>query len=205
MQLLGTLDQVSTNPKMSNLQVFKPRGGYMIGVLLCKCQKKIYAAMSGDDEPLDGFMRAIALLNEQDSEKRWTACSVVDFTQVRDAEGLIPGGQHLFLEELQAPANPPGACAAPKLIQQAHKDGHKPGSMSEIFYFPLAAVARAQKRSKKKPVSTFVEVTFSETIQGITDPTKTHQFHHGDIVPSCATCQIHLTPMLCPTDNPCSA
>lgn len=204
MQLLGTLDQISMNPKMSNLQVFKPRGGYMIGVLLCRCQRKIYAAMSGDGDPLDGFSRAIALLNERDAEERWSTCGAVDFSQMRDSKGLIPGGERLFLEELQAPANPPGACAAPKLIQQAHKDGHKPGAMSEVFYFPLTAVTRARKKSKK-PVSISVEVTFSETIQGIADPTKIKQFHHGEAVPSCSTCQIHLTPMLCPTDNPCAA
>lgn len=204
MQLLGTLDLISANPKMSNLQVFKPRGGYMVGVLLCQCQQKIYAAMSGEDEPLGGFIRAIELLNEKDEKKRWTLCGPVDFSKVRDATGEIPGGQGFFLEQLKAPANPPGACAAPKLIQQAHANWHKPGSMSEVFYFPQPAVLRAQKKSKNKPVTTSVEVTYMETRQEITNRV-TKQFHHGEVVPSCATCQIHLTPMLCPTDDPCKS
>jgi hypothetical protein len=204
MQLLGTLDQISANPKMSNLKVFKLRGGYMIGVLLCRCQQKIYATMSGEEEPLDGFKRAIDLLNEKDEKKRWSMCGLVDFSKVRDTTDEIPGGQQFFLEELDAPATPPGLCAGPKLIQKAHQDGHKPGSMSEVFYFPPGAVTRVQKRSKNRPVNTSVEVTYMETLQGNTSEV-TKQFHHGDAVPSCATCQIHLTPMLCPTDNPCKS
>lgn len=201
-QLLGTLDLISVNPKLSHLPVFKPRGGYMLGVLLCECQKKIYTAMSGDDQALDGFKKAVELLNEQDEQKRWVVCAPVDFSQVRNSTGVIPNGQTFFLETLPAPTNPAGACAAPKLIQKVHQDGHKPGAMTEVFYFPDPAVARAQKRSKKAPVSTTVEVTYLETLG--TETTKvTRQFRHGDIVPSCATCQIHLTPMLCPPNKPC--
>ena len=178
----------------------------MIGVLLCECQNKIYAAMSGEGEPLDGFTRAIQLLNEKDEKKRWAPCGLVDFSEVMDASGKIPGGQSLFTEQLVLPTNTnlPGACAAPKLIQQAYKDGHKPGSMTEVFYFPPAAVSRAQAKSKKVPVRTSVEVTYMKTIQGITKQ-ETKRFQHGETVPSCATCQIQLTPMLCPTDDPCKS
>lgn len=136
MQLLGTLDLISANPKLSHLPVFKQRGGYMLGVLLCECQKQIYAGMSGDDEALAGFKKAVDLLNERDEQKRWVLCGPVDFSQMQDATGVIPDGQTLFLETLPAPTNPPGACAAPKLIQKAHADGHKPGAMSELFFFP---------------------------------------------------------------------
>jgi hypothetical protein len=207
MQLLGTLDLISANPKLSHLPVFKQRGGYMLGVLLCACQKKVFAGMSGD-EPLDGFKKAVELLNERDEQKRWVLCSPVDFAQVRDARGVIPEGQALFLETLapvtNPPGNPPGACAAPKLIQKAHQDGHKPGAMSEVFYFPEAAVARAQKRNKKGQLNTAVEVTFMETLEGETNRV-TRQFRHGELVPSCSTCQLQLTPMLCPTDAPCES
>ncbi|NVJ24470.1 MULTISPECIES: DUF4150 domain-containing protein [Myxococcus] len=200
-KLMGTLDHISMTPKLSHLAVFKKKGGYMLGVLVCACRQKIYAAMSGDDQALDGFKKAVELLNEHDARKRWGVCDPVDFSQVQDSMGLIPDGQALFLEALPAPRNPPGACAAPKLIQKAHQDGHKPGAMTEVFYFPEAAVERANKKSKVG-VRTTVGVTYFKTL-GQETRQVTEEFRHGDVVPSCETCQIHLTPMLCPPHKPC--
>ncbi|MFY2564025.1 DUF4150 domain-containing protein [Corallococcus terminator] len=200
-QLIGTLDLISMNPKLSFLAVFKKKGGYMVGVLVCECRRKVYAAMSGDDQALDGFKKAVDLINEKDALKRWVVCAPVDFSQLRDGMDLIPNGQKLFTETLPAPGNPPGACAAPKLIQQAHRDGHKPGAMTEMFYFPEPAVARANKKSKLE-IRTTVGVTYFKTL-GKETRQVTEEFRHGDVVPSCDTCQIHLTPMLCPPHKPC--
>jgi len=125
----------------------------------------------------------------------------IDFNAVRNSNGVIPNSKTFFAAlNTRVPdvpdftnqgrllsKNPPGVCAAPKLIQKALKDGHHPLNMTEVWYSPAASVI----------VKTVVfEVAFlpdatpvlSARIQG---------FNSGVSVPSCLTCQVNLTPILC--------
>jgi len=157
------------------------RKGYMIGALLCKGGQKIYAAMSGQSPYLKGFEDAVELLQARDS--RWTLCEPLGKTSIiRNPRGnevpiskmpVVPGGK------------PAGACAAPQLLQKAQAEGHIPGAMSEVWYRPRFIKRLTQGQQT-------VKVTFFKNGKQVTE-----SFGHGESVPSCKTCQVHLTQMLC--------
>ncbi|MCP3136627.1 DUF4150 domain-containing protein [Pyxidicoccus xibeiensis] len=195
MMLLAKMEEVRA--KQQHLQIIKARGGYMIGVLSCKCGQKLFVAMSGQ-EVLPGFAEAVDKLKKEDS--RWTLCGNVDLSQMRNGNGLIPNSAAFFTDasRIGARSNAPGMCAAPKLLQDAQKAGHRPGEMTEIFYFPPET-----RTGKRKNAASEVEVTFQRTVEGETNQVM-EKFTHGQTVPSCATCQIQLTPMLCSNQDPCS-
>lgn len=179
--LVGRIDLVRL--EKSHLQTLRGKGknkrGYMIGVLLCKCNSFVYAAMSGE-ETLPGFEEAVRQLQEKDSLKRsWKIGGRVDFAQMHNSEGPIPDSEEFFNSLAIPPqGNIPGLCAAPKLLQKAQQSGHRPLHMTEIYYSP--GIAR------------MVEVAFVRDGQPVTE-----SFGHGATTPSCSTCQVHVTPMLC--------
>lgn len=155
-------------------------GGFMVGALVCKCNTKIYAAMSGEIHA--SFGPAVKQLAKKD--KRWTECGPLD--QPLISYRTTDSGIFRVSKLEDVPEAPkPGACAAPRLIQKALADGHIPAAMSEIWHSPPRVNVRPLGQTK--------------TTQGYWhDGTWTEKtFGHGDSVPSCNTCKVHLTPMLC--------
>ncbi|MFL5344932.1 MAG: DUF4150 domain-containing protein [Hyalangium sp.] len=154
----------------------------------------------GDEHDLDDGVTQ-KKPKEKPPELEDDGSGTIDFNRVRNSLGPIPGGQAYF-EALYArvplipdPTNPgkflsrnePGVCAAPKLIQKALDEGHHPLNMTEIWYSPAASIA----------VKT---VVFDMSPQATASPQAAPQiqaFGSGQSVPSCLTCQVQLTPMLC--------
>ncbi|QRK12649.1 DUF4150 domain-containing protein [Archangium violaceum] len=168
----------------------RPRRPYMIGVLLCKCGKKKYAAMSGEGGMTRGFEKAAKKLG-------FSTCGPVDFSAVLDSSGRTES------RLLSNPAtgipvdmpgyNKPGVCAAQKLIQQAQREGHRPAFMTEEYFDPQGSgrVKITYRRLNSKRIRK--------------DAIVTHVFRNGDTVPSCDTCKKLVTPMLCGNKkHPCS-
>ncbi len=159
-------------------------------------------------------------------DKRWKECPAgpVDLGQAINSMGKNPGAQffedrkaHLRSldntvpelvvtsinkkgEQVSGPLGrpDPGICAAQKLIQTALKEGHHPLYMTEAYYDPpLDAreldVLKMTPRTTEPTVQTLVHIPnpsggFTKQLQ---------HFGNGDVTPSCVTCQVLLTPMLC--------
>ncbi|WP_075207295.1 DUF4150 domain-containing protein [Archangium violaceum] len=154
--------------------------GYMIGVLICKCGQKLFAAMSGGYY-VGAFTEAVKSLQQRDG--RWTLCSPLG----KDAIVTNPQGKKMKLSEFKdnLGRNRPGVCAGPQLIQKALGDGHVPGSMSEIWFRPpiLRRFPQGSKLVRVKHLRNELEVEKA--------------FRHRQSVPSCDTCKVVLTAMLC--------
>lgn len=211
--LVGMLEVVRT--RMSHIPTLKKGKGYMVGVLFCKGYPNggvLYAARSGDREcgtkEQDGFTLAVELLKRENA--KWTLCggARIDFSKAMDCKGSKPGeaffsGLEDKLKQLELekpelvvidergkrrplPRPDPGNCAAPKLIQAALSEGHYPLSMTEMYYSPT------------KPETVKTLVTYSgNPVLTAAPRQELKTFKHGDVVPSCVTCQVILTPMLC--------
>lgn len=99
--------------------------GYMIGVLVTATRQQ-YGACSGPAESIpEAFDTAMAMTN------------LLGCQDDLDTERLRTRGGRRIDPALVYPApqsNPPGNCAAPKLIQQCYRDGHLPANMVEMFY-----------------------------------------------------------------------
>ena len=182
--LARALTRVARETQLPTMKT-KPSGqrgpvlsGYMIGTLFCKCGQKVFAAMSGFD-PLDGFTEAVRRLKQHDG--RWTQCETLS----PRSEVLNPRGDRMLLSQFENRGNPPGACAAPQLIQQALREGHIPFLMSEVWYRP-----RLPRRTPQAQVKVTVAYLRNEVMV-------TRAFRHRQSVPSCKTCQVVLTRMLC--------
>ncbi|QRK12466.1 DUF4150 domain-containing protein [Archangium violaceum] len=201
--LIGMLE--ISRIKHSNAPTLKKGKGFMVGVLLCKGYEPtkgglIYAAMSGEKNT-PGFEKAVAAL--KDGEPRWTPCAGerVDLNQALCApdmkpdakffENLVAGIPEILVDDGSGGRKPlnrptPGNCAAPKLIQTARQAGHHPLSMTEVFYSP----------TKPESVTTLVTYTSQEDAEKKIIK-ELMSFGHNESVPSCASCQVILTPMLC--------
>lgn len=157
------------------------RRGYMIGVLICRGNHKIYAAMSGSYY-LKGFEEAVTRLKAQDG--RWTLCEPLTKT----ALVTNPRGDEIPLSSFRQKKignNPPGICAGPQVIQKALREGHTPASMSELWFRP-----HILKRFKQPG-----ETVTVQHLRNGASISKT--FRHRESVPSCDTCKVVLTEMLC--------
>ena len=187
MQLAGMLTKyrnAALRPEEDRRTQERVYRGYAIGVLTCRCNKKIFAAMSGQMVP--AFPRAVAQLARKNP--RWTSCEALapagdgaDFLyQIADG-GRFRSSRLDFVRG----APPPGNCAAPRLIQKALGDGHVPMSMSELWFWPIV------------PVSPRSGVTVQKLWNaGASKPTEV-VCRHLEPMPSCDTCKLHLTVMLC--------
>lgn len=155
--------------------------GYMIGALVCKCNQRIYAAMSGGYY-LAGFKAAVENLRSRDG--RWMICSPLTSSQpIKN-----PRGDLIALSSFQTRKigkNRPGQCAGPQLIQKALSEGHIPASLSEIWFWPRMLRRFQQGRS------TVTVKHFRNGEEQVVD------FHHRQSVPSCDTCKVLMTEMLC--------
>lgn len=93
--------------------------------------------------------------------------------------------------------NRPLTCAAPKVIQQCLSDGHKPGALIEMWV--------AVKNGSPIKVSPVLTIVFDGSVS---PPTRRFEwveeltFGDGDHIPSCPTCQVTCTDMLCNTGQP---
>jgi Domain of unknown function (DUF4150) len=93
--------------------------------------------------------------------------------------------------------NAPLTCAAPKMIQKCLDNGHKPGTMVEIWVtfenastVTISRVLAVVQDSSVDPPKIKTEWLDSQT------------FGDGDAVPSCTTCQVITTEMVCRTGKP---
>jgi hypothetical protein len=184
-QLIAKLENMRGDRKNSSLKFLRRGEGYMVGVLICK-GNQIFAAMSGTNT-LSGFSAAVESLG-------WNLCGPIDFKKMHDRSGRIRYSEENFSRLRAPPGSPrPGNCAAPKLIQTALGSGHQPAHMSERYYSPVLHEA--------------VEVAYQHTITNLkTGKLKKSWerpwwFGHGETVPSCDTCKLQLTPMLCGDQN----
>jgi hypothetical protein len=163
--------------------------GYMVGTLLCKCNTKIFASMSGSYH-LDSFGRTVDRLKLKDP--RWTQCAPLDL----GGTFTNPRGDTMLLSQLPDYGNPPGVCAAPQLIQKALNEGHIPAAMSEMWYRPAIPNRTFRKSSSLEPASLTVTVNYLRNGTEVTTA-----FNHRESVPSCKTCQASLTQMLCSVND----
>lgn len=166
--------------QVGQVRVLRKGGGYMVGVLLCRCGGEVHAAMSGAET--NGFKAAVADLGWKLAgpvgsplENGNGVISAEDEQRLRNRAATLPGIKN----------NPFGACVAPKLIQSMQKAGHKPHLMTEQFYSPVTSQAKKVRVRYRKN---------GRTVQ--------HQFRDGDTVPSCRTCQEVLPGLLC-GERPC--
>ncbi len=171
--------------------------GYMIGTLICECQKKVFAAMSG--EYVELFDNTIARLNaRRGGGPEWIQCAPLP------ADSIItnPRGDRLELESFRYNGRQAGLCAAPKLIQQATQSGHIPASMSEIWFFPPVSKrligGHSRRMDREIPYYTW---NLTEKKYDL----KHKRFGPGESVSSCEICQRLLTVMRCnPEKKTCS-
>lgn len=159
-------------------------------------------------------------------DSRWKECpaSVVDLSQAIDCKRTPFGGQRVAdrltaLQEIdntvpelvvtvenengEKTSGPlgrpdPGICAAQKVIQTALREGHYPLYMTEAYYDPPLdsrelEVLKMKPRSQEPAVRTLVHIPLATG--GF--QRELRSFGTGDITPSCVTCQVLLTPMLC--------
>ncbi|NMO18768.1 hypothetical protein HPC49_13995 [Pyxidicoccus fallax] len=165
--------------QIGKTRVLRKGGGFMIGVLVCRCGTEIHAAMSGTET--DGFRAAVQSLG-------WKLAGPVTSPLV-NAMGPIPADEEQRLRNLSTTLpgknnNPFGVCAAPKLIQSMQKAGHRPHLMTEQFYSPTDSQKKVRVRYRRN----------GKTVK--------HQFRDGDTVPSCRTCQSAVPCLLC-GERPC--
>jgi hypothetical protein len=180
----------------------------MLGVLVCQCGTT-FAAMSIKGPALPKFGEAVTSLG-------WINCDFPDKAKMFNKSGAIPNSEKVFSDYKAPPGvpNPFGVCAAPKLLQQALKDGHVPIAMSERLYRPhdpqkgvkdisYKATLSLKNKPGTPPVSFETKRTFfHDPKQKYSAGDEVHEYSHG--VASCTNCQIQLTLMLCGDKKECS-
>ncbi|MDC0721496.1 PAAR-like domain-containing protein [Nannocystis bainbridge] len=173
--------------------------GYMVGVMICKCNQ-IFAAMSG--ETLPGFKAVV-------EQQGWTPCvEVPTIKTYADANPRIGAlNRWTFVrrwndaqrrnDRRQAFYNPPGKCAASKLV--THKDGHIPKAMTEMFFAPVPPhELRLRYRHYNDDAWDPWRVAQLHLSFGRSDPLGREQaFTDATTVPSCLSCQSMVPMTLC--------
>ncbi len=179
--------------------------GVMIGVLVCQCTtRQAYAGISGNQcgneftqlvpsplipvvgsptpPPLTGQSGSLPF--QAISNRKWNQVTArVAATQQR--HGNSP---------------PVLVCAAPKMVQRCLGDGHKPGKMIEIWIATKKTkLGTVPIRWRRTIVRDPRDPTGASTTIADLGPT---EFNDGDPVPSCTTCQVVLTVMLCRLGQP---
>jgi len=190
------------------------RPGVMIGALSCQCDAvKQYAGLSGLSYSTGKHLAAGNAFKAEAA--KLGLIPVVTAPPPPPLSGFCPPGSggggfgritqgqwNATLDRREyaigeGRGNAPLTCAAPKMIQKCLDDGHKPGTMVEI-YVGLEAGTTVQ-----------VPRVLAIVADMSTDPpgTKTEwlddqSFGDGAAVPSCTTCQVTLSEMLCNTGKP---
>ena len=188
--------------------------GVMIGVLSCQCDAvKQYAGLAGTRYDDGNYATAAAAFNAEAG--KLGLIPVVNPPAPPPLSGFTPppgaGKPFGAITQKQWDAtlarrdlvnkahrgNAPLTCAAPKMIQKCLDDGHKPGTMVEIWV--------AMEGGSTVTVSRVLAVVADNT----KDPpgTKTEWkdnvvFKDGDAIPSCTTCQVTCSEMVCKLGQP---
>ena len=188
--------------------------GLMIGALSCQCDaRKQYAGLSGrsyhsgnylagarvfeaeagklglipvvtppPSPPLSGFHPPVA------PGTAFGAISGIQWAATRAREAKVTTDHR---------GNAVLTCAAPKMIQKCLADGHKPGTLVEVWV------------AFEDPSPVTVTKIFGVVLDTTVDPPRTrtdwlHEttFGDGDVVPSCTTCQVTCSEMVCYTGKP---
>lgn len=174
-------------------------GGYMIGVMICKCDE-VFAAMSG--QTLPGFKAVVERLG-------WTACDEVptvdDYAAANPMIGVVNrwalqrrwNDAQRKNDKGQAFYNPPGKCAASKLVTR--KDKHIPKAMTEMFFAPNPPhELRLRYRHYQNDGWDPWRVAQLHLTFGRVDPlAREEPFLDGVTVPSCLSCQSLVPLTLC--------
>lgn len=187
--------------------------GVMIGVLSCQCDAvKQYAGLAGERYD-DGQFKLAAAAFEAEAGNLGLI-PVVTAPPPPPMTGFAPkpgggfgttsGAQWAATLERVEEAhkyhgrgNLPLTCAAPKMIQKCLADGHKPGTMVEIWV-AMKAGAGVSIPSVYGLVADHSTLPPTVSMQKMTDK----GFGDGDAVPSCTTCQVVCTEMVCNTGKP---
>ncbi len=185
--------------------------GVTIGVLSCPCPSvKQYAGMSGGEFRDAGFAAgADAFMAEA---RKLGLIPVVSPPAPPPRSGFKPRTSDGFGATSEAQweatlkrnnevhtdlglrANPPLFCVAPKLIQKCLADGHKPKTLIEMW------MALETGRTLTIPRVLCI-VPDPESGEMTIEPQR-RTFNDGDDIPSCTTCQVICTEMLCNIGEP---
>jgi len=104
-------------------------------------------------------------------------------------------------------SNPVLVCAAPKMAQKCLADGHKPGKMVEVYVAmrPQRTILGADGRTGSEGGTIPWRTILTLGPDGKTVPQEVRQTpfaDNGEPVPSCTTCQVQMTVMLCRYGQP---
>lgn len=203
-------DAETTDPgrkKFAKQRPDKTFGGYMIGVMVCKCGKS-FASMSG--KSLAGFdevARTIvdqvvsgsgATMNEMaDANKSAAANAGQKLEKLTEAKNRIEALKKNPDKTVGKGYNVPGTCAGAKLMARS---GHAPLYMTEMFFMPpwsasyrwLTTRRTEEQLAEAKPrmIRRLLRNRFAEP--------ETTSFTTGETVASCHSCQELLFMTNCP-------
>lgn len=195
--------------------------GYMIGVLVCRCpEQKKYAGISTGKKgaewngckaafeaavaKVDGGMKA---LTGPPPRPPYSS----NFRKAKGGFGQMSKPQWQSIHENATRINktfpksspPILVCAAPKMIQECLKDGHKPLMLLEMW-----VSFQSKELDEGVNVNQLEHVTIDFTTGQFNSPQVKREtlsqkvFKDGEAVPSCTTCQVCLTGMLCNLGEP---
>lgn len=174
---------------------------YMVGVMMCQDHPDKFATASGNNLP--GFNRVVRDLGFEvvDREGKVTPENFKEKNSLlQDPKKMAEfeeTWQRLERERKVMGAPEPGVCAAQKLLS---KKGHQPAAMTEAYF---ASEKDLKVRFKHiRDAEGFVEATKTALqVDWMAVPEK--EYGHGDVVPSCRTCQVLLPFLLCDKKEAC--
>jgi hypothetical protein len=208
----GPFARVFVRGAGTKVRPLKP--GVMIGVLSCQCDSlKQYAGLGGsryeDGNYLlagNSFMAEAGRLGLIPVVNPPTPPPLSGFHPPgagREGFGALAGPQweealaRVENATAQQRGNLPLTCAAPKMIQKCLDDGHKPGTLIEMWV--------GFERSSTVTIPRTLTIMLDHSVSPPGRRTvwvRNMKFVDGDHVPSCTTCQVVCTGMLCNTGKP---
>lgn len=188
--------------------------GVMIGVLSCQCDAlKQYAGLAGEKYD-DGQFKLAAAAFVAEAGKLGLIPVVTTpappprtgftpssgrggFGRVTDTQWSATLNAVTKAQDKFGRGNMPLTCAAPKMIQQCLADGHKPGTLIEIW------VSMKDGSKVSIPAVRGLVADHSTTPPAVSAQwMMNREFGDGDAVPSCVTCQVICTRMVCRVGQP---
>lgn len=185
--------------------------GYMVGVLVCKCCDKKYAATSGTLP--NGFAEAAKSLGLEPVGKEVFGDNGADETYSCATSARLRSGSPKqqksrrkrmnkqyakWHKQPVAGAPTRGNCAAPRLVLKCLQDNHAVGTISEKWFGPVESDFSKVTQTRLEHEPRFLQPNRKKT--------KVVTFTHRQTVTSCNTCKRELPPMLCDNDKAqCSA
>lgn len=184
-------------------------GGYMVGVMVCKCGKT-FAAMSGGT--LDGFAAAAGgfvdqtILGGPASSFEMAGANTSKAAGPTQKLGCIEEAWKRIQNKSQSDDqgvrrgyNAPGACAGAKLLARS---GHAPIEMTEMMFSPMGSwsqeYALLTTRRSPEQISSYSRAWKNKILQNQAARRPATTFTVDDSVASCHTCQELLFMTNCP-------